>query len=730
MKSFLQLPRRARVWMAVVWTTAIVLLLQALSQAGGWNVGDVYAWLALSGMAAVLDQFAVKVTHRSEEENYSVTDAMWVPVLIFAKPSVLTLAVATGIALGQVVRRWAWFKIVYNVSQFLISIFIAESIYAAFDLTVPPVTLTVWLAATAAMLVYFAVNELFIAFVISLVAKERLRTLLVLPNGLNALQAAGNLTVGLLAALVWSTGPVGIPLLLAPMVLVFLAYRGWLHVKREEEQARERERMRALYEAGRELSGPLDHGYDFKPFLTLIRKMLDASAVELVLIDGDVCLFNSEVGLALRFPQEHPPLPAERYVSTHPMSATFHAGIGDDGPRSGMLAVHRPTELSPAEGSLVEALASQIKVRGENERLLRETVDQKSHLADIIGNTSDGIFEVSGEQLIRSWNPAMERITGIPQARALGGPWADVIGADGTEQLSLEDPAPQDGRLRRADGNERWIRYTSSPVPGRNGEPTVYVVVARDVTSELEIEQMKSDFVATVSHELRTPLTPLKGFIGALRHNLIDDSPEARHEAYEIMWRSVGRLERLIGELLDVSRVEAGKLTLEMERVDLGSLVTACVNQFEGGFGDRRVLVEQSTDVSAVAGDRFRLDQIITNLLSNALKYSTPGSTISARVTASETHARVEVHNEGEGIPPGDQAHVFSRFYRAETGLTREVGGVGLGLFLCKWLVEAMGGAIGVESAPGEGCTFWFTVPAARSQRAAGSATEAVRAAS
>ncbi len=712
--------------MAVVFATALVLLVRQAPGIGTWNVQDFGAWLGLSCLAALLEQFAVKVAQGSEEENYSITDAIWVPVLIFAKPSVLTAAVFAGVTLGQMIRRWAWFKIAYNVGQFVISITLAEAFFHSFQLEVSPPTVSVWVAATVAMLAYFVVNELFIAFVISLVARERLRTLLVLPNGLNALQAAGNLTIGLLAALVWSTGPVGIPLLMAPMVLAFLAYRGWLHVKREEEQARERERMQALYEAGRELSGPLDPGYDFKQFLRLIRKMLDASAVELVMIDGDVRVFNSEVGLALRFPQEDPPEPAGHYVSTRPRVSAFLAPIADEPPRSGVLAVHRLTPLSPAEGSLVEALASQMKVRGENERLLQETVDQKSHLADIIGSTSDGIFEVSAENLIRSWNPAMERITGIPQAAAINRPCEEVIGLrteagpDGGDPaaLSLENPAPQDARLARADGKERWIRYTSSPVPGRNGEPKAHVIVARDVTSELEIEQMKSDFVATVSHELRTPLTPLKGFIGALRDDLVEDSPEARHEYYEIMWRSVGRLERLIAELLDVSRVEAGKLTLETESLELEALVDGCVRQIQTEFGGRPVQVRQSARGLVVTGDRFRLDQILTNLLTNAFKYSTPGSPIDVEVTLGDGHAHIAVHNEGEGIPAADQPNVFSRFYRAETGLTREVGGVGLGLFLCKWLVEAMGGEIGLDSAPGMGCTFWFTVPIAPSVRA------------
>jgi PAS domain S-box-containing protein len=713
--------------MAVVWMTAILLVAIRAPDIGRWNIKDVFAWIGLSAVAAILEQFTVKVPHKSEVENYSLTDALWVPVLIFARSSVLALAVLTGVTIGQMARRWAWYKVAYNVGQFVISVIVAAMVFDLFDLA-PGLSLKVWLAATVAMLVYFTLNELFIAFIISLVEEEPLRKVLVLPDGLNMLHAAGNLTIGLLAALVWSSGPVGIPLLIAPMVLVFLAYRGWLHAKRAEEQDKERERMQALYEAGRELSGPLDAGYDFKPFLTLIRKMVEASAVELVMTDGDVRVFNSEVGSVLDFPTEDPSLPATHYVSTRPGMVTFLAPIGDADRPSGVLAVHRPTVLSEAESSLVEALASQIETRRENERLFKETVDQRSHLSDVIGNTSDGIFVVSSDRALLSWNPAMERITGISRSGAVNRPCDEVLmlrrGGEDTvpgapAPLRLERAEPQDALLTRPDGSERWIRYTSSPMPAHKGERTAFVIVARDVTTELETEQLKSDFVATVSHELRSPLTPLKGFIAALRDNLVDDSPETRSEYYAIMWRSVERLEHLIGDLLDVSRVEAGKLALESRAFELGKLVDACVQQAHRELGARPVEILRPDPALFVVADPFRMEQVVMNLLSNAFKYSTPDSRIEIRISRMGTSATVDVHNEGDGIAVADQPHVFDRFYRTGTGLTREAGGVGLGLFICKRLVEVMGGEIALHSSPGRGCTFSFTVPLAASQRGA-----------
>src|SRR6476661_1601816 len=637
MSEFMELPVRARAWIVAVWIAALILVAIRVPDLSTWTTEDVVACFALSAIAAILEQFTVRMSHGPEAENYSLTDALWVPTLIFAKPGVLTLAVLVGIAAGQLIRGWRWYKVAYNVAQFVISITVAEVVFSFFHVS-STLSLMVWLAASIAMLAYFGLNELFISFVISLIDGESLPTLLVLPDGLNLLHAAGNLTIGLLAALVWSTGPI-------------------------------------------------DVGYDYKPFLVLVRRMLDASAVELVLLNDGARIYNSEVGLMVNLPPEDRPRTAEELVSTRPGLTTFMASIDDAPTVSSILAVHRATPLSSAEGSLVEALASQLKVRNENERLFHETVEQRSHLSDVIGNTSDGILVVSADGLIVSWNPAMEHITGTSRSRAAGRACDEVLGLhledDGPEgrifvPLRFDEAGSHDVLLTRTDGSERWIRYTSNPMPSREGGAKSFVIVARDVTAELETEQLKSDFVATVSHELRSPLTPLKGFVRALRDGLIEETPEARHEYYEIMWRAVERLERLINDLLDVSRVEAGKLDLESKPFNATELLDGCIRHIRGEFPDRVVDFVHPADAVCVLADPFRVDQIVQNLLSNAFKYSTAGSTVQLSLTVDGNRVGVAVHNESEGIAQADQPHVFDRFFRTRTGLQREVGGAGL----------------------------------------------------
>src|SRR5439155_24439864 len=163
-----------------------------------WNIWDGLTWLCLTVGSALSEQFTVAVHHRTETENFSLTDAIWVPALMFARPSVLTFAVLAGTLLGHSMRRWAWYKVTYNTSQFLLAIMAAELVYGLLVLP-PKLELMNWLVVAFAMLAYFVINETFIACVISLVEREPIRRVLVLPEGLNALHAAGNATIGMLA---------------------------------------------------------------------------------------------------------------------------------------------------------------------------------------------------------------------------------------------------------------------------------------------------------------------------------------------------------------------------------------------------------------------------------------------------------------------------------------------------------------------------------------------------
>jgi PAS domain S-box-containing protein len=338
----------------------------------------------------------------------------------------------------------------------------------------------------------------------------------------------------------------------------------------------------------------------------------------------------------------------------------------------------------------------------------------------IVENASDGIFAVAMDGRILSWNPAMSRITGYSPQEAVGRPREELLLAQPLDEAG--EPPPRAGSgpgagtapvvpLLRKDGSTAWVRYSANTVNSKDGKPNLRVVVVHDVTAEREAEELKSDFVATISHELRTPLTPLKGFLSTLLQGTVDDSYEARREYYEIMLKQTNRLERLITDLLEVSRVESDRPLIENETVKLTTLIAEQIRAFQDQFPDRvirRHLPERGLLVSA---DHSALGLVVSNLISNALKYSPPDSPVDVTVEAEGTDVVVSVRDEGEGIPLNEQDRIFDRFYQIGSVTTRRKGGVGLGLYIARRLVEAMSGRLWVESQPGSGSTFRFTLP-------------------
>ena len=527
-----------------------------------------------------------------------------------------------------------------------------------------------------------------------------------------AMAAATILVTG---AAMWIVAPAGLPLLVAPVLLSYSASRARLRGMVE------RDRMRTLYEAGQALAGPLD-AISFRPFLDLVRELLDARSAELVMVVGDTVTIHDSQGahVLMAAPDgvaDHQP---QAYVPVRDGISPQVAVLGGPGEVRAVLAVYRPAELSAPERTLLEALGAQVRVRLVNLGLFAEVEEQRTQVSDIIAHTSHGIFVVSPDGVIRSWNPAMERITGSPAEIAVGRTWGDLFGVDHRPALP-EGGAPGDQHdpdgdvlLVRPDGGERWIRHSRSAIRNQDGSLKAEVVVARDITAELESERLKADFVATVSHELRTPLTPLKGFLATLIAGTGEDDPATRREFYGIMANQTERLERLITDLLEVSRIESGRVPVDTRRVDLTALVREHVEDFARQQPDRAIHLRFPGSAVVVSADPFRVGQVVANLLSNALKYSDTVSPVEVTVAlAGSEQAIVSVRDEGEGIPQAEQERVFERFHRVEGHMTRRTGGTGLGLYIAKRLVEAMHGRLWVVSSPGNGSTFSFSLPAA-----------------
>ncbi|MBM4315269.1 MAG: cell wall metabolism sensor histidine kinase WalK, partial [Deltaproteobacteria bacterium] len=243
--------------------------------------------------------------------------------------------------------------------------------------------------------------------------------------------------------------------------------------------------------------------------------------------------------------------------------------------------------------------------------------------------------------------------------------------------------------------------------------------VFRDVTHEREVERLKSEFVSLVSHELRTPLTSIVGYVNLLLDGDAGELNEEQISFLETVKRNSDRLTLLVSDLLDVSRIEAGAILLKSTEVDLVPLlqgVAECLRlQIES---KKQILnIDVGSELPPVSGDTNRITQILTNLLSNAHKYTPPGGSIHITASLENEHVRISMKDTGIGLSKEEQNKLFTKFFRAENPATQKVGGTGLGLWITRSLVEMQGGEIKVTSAPGEGSTFSFTLPVGSSKR-------------
>ena len=333
------------------------------------------------------------------------------------------------------------------------------------------------------------------------------------------------------------------------------------------------------------------------------------------------------------------------------------------------------------------------------------------------------VFEFDPEGRILTMNPAAETLFGFSTGEMVGRPGTDSlfpvdarndIGKHWRELIKSREPL---FGLRmtntRRDGAEIFCEWSLTPLVNPENRVISVIVQGRDITQQLEAERMKQEFTSTLSHELRTPLTSIIGSLQLINSGVLGDIEKDVLEMTTIAERNGQRLLDLINDILDVEKIESGKLTLFSEPLPLGELLTESL-ALNRGFADRfKVHLVTSGELQAVTvnADRKRLLQVMTNLLSNAAKFSPEGSTVSVTMETTDGNVRVGVHDSGPGIPESFRHRIFGRFAQADMSYTRQKGGTGLGLAICKRLLEIMGGKIGFSDRDGGGTIFWFELP-------------------
>lgn len=384
------------------------------------------------------------------------------------------------------------------------------------------------------------------------------------------------------------------------------------------------------------------------------------------------------------------------------------------------LVYERP-ELVPAV--LAPALALHLAYRGwiSQRMLVRRIQDEKAKLDRIIEHSSEGIVLADGAGIVVLWSPSMARITGVPSDEAEGKSISYLLrGHSSAGQPVAVEPGGSDAELKvlRVDGSERWLSLQHGPARDDEGALAWDVIVVHDVTRQREVERLKEDFVATVSHELRTPLTPIKGYAATLLRR--DDVPAPmRRKALEAILERTDHMHRLVEDLLLVSRMggdgEAVLPDVRREAIELTEVAESCLRSFRAGHPEREFTLAAQGSVVAL-GDATRLEQVLSNLISNAVKFSGHQTPVEVSVRRDEERALVCVRDHGRGIPGDKFEEIFKKFHRLEDPNVMETGGAGLGLYIVEQLVKAMGGEIAVESRLGEGSAFSVHLPLANEE--------------
>jgi PAS domain S-box-containing protein len=388
----------------------------------------------------------------------------------------------------------------------------------------------------------------------------------------------------------------------------------------------------------------------------------------------------------------------------------------------------KPNAFSESAQQLLITLADRAAVAIENTHLFDMVIDEQSRTKLVLQSIADGVCTVDRDLRIRALNPAAERITGWTESEAHGklcsAIFCDADDNQASCQCTLIQEAMQSGQsvtsaaddppILARSGKRVYLSSSVAPIYSQDGQLEGAVIAFRDVSSERELDRLKSDFVSMISHELRSPLANL----GAAIELMLDmtQDQDVVQKTLLIARANEERLTRLVEDILSVSRIEAGQMRVHQEPVTLTPILRRAVRLAEAQTEKHHIALQVPDLMPFVIADQSKVEIIVNNLITNAVNYSPDGGRILVKAVGPvDGEIVISVSDQGVGISLEHQEKIFDRFYRVDTSDGRKVYGHGLGLYISKCLVELQNGRIWVESKEGYGSRFSFSLPAVES---------------
>src|SRR4051794_4784428 len=730
-----------------VGTVAALAAVTAAFVPSAHYAGTANVWqLAIMGaLVALAEACQLRYRLRGSINAFNLMEGILAPLIFVGggRPAMITCACA--ILVGDCSRRNQALKVVFNVAQWTLAVGVASIVFHYFE--GPTLHAPSSLAALVlALLTLSVVNQM------------TLNTVLFLANGRvfgageggesplagftgHAVTIAVNIVAGICmcAAFMWH------PLTLLAGVVLVVGFYAAGHANAALRA--DRVRLEGMQKATHALATALDVSNGLPAFLTEALIGFEVQAAELVLFSergATVHRCTAAGGAGYAVCVERHPL-AEAVASRLAEATRFTAG---DGTTAGaILAGGEHTRVLAAplrragttigalflfdrigmegfergELRIADALAREVVGFLERVTLLQAIDEERHKLADILGNTSDGIFSIESDGTITSWNAGLATMTGYvaeeivgtrhfgllrprdPQGRdLLFDRWADLIDTPGG--------LPGDVQIVSQSGQTLWLSCSYSRIPETDSRREVLVVVARNITQARELERLKDDFVAVVSHELRTPLVPIKGWAQTLLNRGDRLNEDQRRTAVQSILAQAQKLESLVLNILEASRIEAGRT--EGDGVaDVGSITARIVEDTLASRPDRTLRLRPPSVPANAKGSAVWVERAVSNLVANAIKYSPDDEPVDVVISTKDDNVLVSVTDRGPGIAADAQERIFERFERLEE--SRKQTGTGLGLYITRRLARAMGGDVTVSSVPGAGSTFLLRLPSA-----------------